>query len=150
MRLLLVLPALLGLSACSTVDSEWLKNESGNQLKVTSGRRGDSRFVVVENRQKTWNGVYQGGKEKIPARKAFLMRMAKSEAARICGGPGAYFVNGEPGFHMQDSSPEEYGGGLLGCVISDIMTKDENIPVSVTVSFRCNNERNAQKLVKRG
>jgi hypothetical protein len=146
---LLLFPLLL-LSGCSTVDSEWVKNQEGNHLKVSSGRSGERRFVQVHNTMKTWNGKYQGDKALIPERKEFLGSVAKEEAARICGGPQAYVSNDDPSFVMQDSSGSKYGGGLLGEIIADIATSDENIPVSIYYRFKCMDETNLAELSKRG
>lgn len=143
------LPILLSLTSCVSVDSSWLRHEEGNQLEVTSGRKGSSRFVSVQNKTKTWNSTYQGGKEKIPSRKEFLIKIAEKEACRVCGSIDNVKRDLDPSFNMTDKSDSAFGGGLLGLALAHAFSSNENIPVSVHYDFQCVDEMGSKELSKK-
>ena len=84
---------------------------------------------------RTWNGDYQGGAEKIPARKKLLNSIADKEAKRVCGHDFKQLT--ETYFEMTDKHENTYGGGLLGLAIAQMAASDENIPVSIYYTFSC-------------
>ncbi|HQS83712.1 MAG: hypothetical protein B7Y25_03190 [Alphaproteobacteria bacterium 16-39-46] len=144
-KYLIGLPIALMVTGCVNTDSTWLDTVDGNQMEIRSGTIREDRFVDVENKMKTWNGSYQGAAEKIPMRKKLFDEIAYKEMSRICGASN-YQTEGEPGYSMEDRSAQTYGGGLLGALISDMMSKDENLPVSAHYRFKCLSKQNAPHL----
>lgn len=133
---------LMALTGCntSTMTYTWYENIESNDFRIYSGfvgpEKDNAHYLNVYNTMKTWNGAYQGGKEKIEARKALLTRVADKEAQRVC--PKGFTLKDDPNFVMTDKTENTYGGGLLGLAIAHMAANDENIPVSLHYSFACN------------
>lgn len=133
--------ALLGLCACTTVQSTWYKDYDDNQLEIKSGLVGEyKRFASVTNTKRTWVGIHAGGEEKISARKEFLHGVAKEEIEKACMGKKSTELDA-PRFTMLDTDPMVYGGGLIGSALAYGLSDDERLPTAVTVIFRCEGDK---------
>lgn len=147
-KLIFIIIVLL-VTGCATTDTKWLQETHGNQFEVISGRVNKGRYVEVDNKLRTWNGPYLGGKERIDDRKLLLTALAEEEASRVCGDVG-FLGDDTAYFNMKDTNGSVYGGGLIGEFIAFATAKKENIPISIHYKFICTDEENAsEKLTKR-
>ncbi len=131
----------LALAACGyDTKSDWLENVDGNEFRIITKSSESDNIVSVENKMRTWNGHYQGGKEKIEMRKNLMMKLADKDAGRLCKQEPVTKTS-ELNFVMTDRENPVNNQGLLGMVIGDIVvqmtTKDENIPRSLAYHFKC-------------
>lgn len=138
-----VIPLLgvLTLAACGyDTKSDWLDNVDGNEFRILTQSSESDNIVSVENKMRTWNGHYQGGKEKIEMRKNLMMKLADKDAGRLCKQEPVTKTS-EPYFVMTDRENPVNTQGLLGMIIGDIVvqmtTKDENIPRNLAYHFKC-------------
>lgn len=141
MKKILITSSMLMLTGCTNISSQWMETIEGNDIDVISGTSGDSRFITVENKLRTWNGSYQGGEEMVPARKALFTKLANEEAKRVCC-PQGFVMDGSPSYTMTERNADHYGGGLLGYVIASAAASYENLPVSGHYNFRCTSSSN--------
>lgn len=142
-RTMRIIPLLgtLVLTACGyDTKSDWLENVDGNEFRILTRSSESDNIVSVENKMRTWNGHYQGGKEKIEMRKNLMIKLADKDAGRLCKQEPVTKTS-ELNFVMTDRENPVNNQGLLGMIIGDIVvkmtTKDENIPRNLAYHFKC-------------
>ncbi|MBP9878104.1 MAG: hypothetical protein KBF71_07240 [Alphaproteobacteria bacterium] len=131
----------LFLTACGyDTKSDWLENVDGNEFRIVTKSSESDNIVSVENKMRTWNGHYQGGGDKIEMRKNLMMKLADKDADRLCKQEPVTKVS-QPYIVMTDRENPVTNQGIIPALIGQLViqatTKDENVPRSLSYHFKC-------------
>ena len=142
---------LIGCTSGTLQKTVSFRNKADNQFEVINEYDPEGwpiRAVIVKNKAESWQGEYQGGKEKLEKRRELLLSIATDEAKKVCKSKD-FSPDGSPTYDEAQKSQPLAGAGIVGNVVGILiadeitdrfLTDHDKLPKYIVLPYRCSGD----------